>query len=51
MNPEWIVTGVILLGAMAVGGVSLYLKRKKEIQTDSPEDGKSDLEGREKNGI
>ncbi|MGQ0772187.1 MAG: hypothetical protein ACT4NT_05395 [Nitrososphaerota archaeon] len=30
MNVEWVVTGIILLGGMATGGTSLYLKRKKE---------------------
>jgi LPXTG-motif cell wall-anchored protein len=30
MNLEWIVTGAILFGAMIAGGISLYLKRKKE---------------------
>lgn len=35
MNAEWVVTGIILLGAMAAGGVSLYLKRQKESLSDS----------------
>jgi LPXTG-motif cell wall-anchored protein len=35
MNAEWIVTGIILLGAMAAGGVSLYLKKRKESLADS----------------
>ena len=30
MNIGWVVTGVILLGAMIACAVSLYLKRKKE---------------------
>ena len=30
MNPEWIVTGIILLGGMTAAGISLYLKRRKE---------------------
>jgi LPXTG-motif cell wall-anchored protein len=30
MNVEWTITGIILLGAMAAGGISLYLKRRKE---------------------
>lgn len=30
MNTEWVVTGIILLGGMAAGGISLYLKRRKE---------------------
>lgn len=30
MNVEWTLTGVILLGAMAAGGISLYLKRRKK---------------------
>jgi hypothetical protein len=33
MNPEWVVTGILLLGGIAAGGVSLYLKRRKESQT------------------
>jgi hypothetical protein len=48
MNTEWVVTGIILLGGMAAGGIRLYLKRRKEtlisdsfdntkIQTDSAE--------------
>ncbi len=32
MNPEWIVVGAILLGAMAAGGANLYVKRRKEAQ-------------------
>ena len=32
MRFEWIVTGVILLGGMAAGGISLYIKRRKEAQ-------------------
>ncbi len=46
MNAEWVVTGIILLGGMAAGGISLYLKRRKEtIISDSFEDTKipSDL--------
>jgi hypothetical protein len=35
MNAEWIVTGIILLGAMAAGGISLYLKRRKDALSDS----------------
>ncbi len=30
MNLEWIVTGIVLFGAMIAGGISLYLKRRKE---------------------
>ncbi len=30
MNIEWIVTGVILLGGMAAGGIHLYVKRRKD---------------------
>lgn len=30
MNPEWVITGIILLGGMAAGGVSMYLKRRRE---------------------
>jgi hypothetical protein len=29
MNVEWTITGMILLGAMTAGGISLYLKRRK----------------------
>lgn len=32
MNPEWVLVGIILLGGMAAGGVSLRLKRRKEAQ-------------------
>jgi len=35
MSVEWIVTGVILLGGMAAAGISLYIKRRREAQTDS----------------
>jgi hypothetical protein len=35
MNAEWIVTGIILLGAMAAGGISLYIKRRKASLADS----------------
>ncbi|HXW02042.1 MAG TPA: LPXTG cell wall anchor domain-containing protein [Candidatus Nitrosotenuis sp.] len=38
MNAEWIVTGIILLGAMAAGGVSLYLKKRREALADSSGD-------------
>ena len=30
INLEWIVTGVVLFGAMIAGGVSLYVKRRRE---------------------
>ena len=30
MNIGWVVTGMILLGAMAAGATSLYLKRRRE---------------------
>ena len=30
MNIGWVVTGMILLGAMTACAVSLYLKRRKE---------------------
>ena len=30
MNIGWVVTGIILLGAMTVCTVSLYLKRRRE---------------------
>ena len=35
MRFEWIVTGVILLGGMAVAGISLYIKRRREAQAVS----------------
>lgn len=37
MSLEWIITGIILLGGMLTGGVSLYIKRKKASKTDSVE--------------
>lgn len=44
MNPEWVVTGVILFGGMTAAGISLYLKRRKEsLISDSFYD-KPDLE-------
>ncbi len=45
MNAEWIVTGIILLGAMAAGGVSLYIKRRKEALADSSGDVQPDSGG------
>jgi hypothetical protein len=30
MNIGWVVTGIILLGAMVTCAISLYLKRKRE---------------------
>lgn len=36
MNPEWVVTGIILFGGMAAAGLSLYLKRRKESQISTP---------------
>lgn len=30
MNLEWVVTGIVLFGGMIAGGVSLYVKRKRE---------------------
>ena len=39
MNLEWVVTGIILLGGMTAGGISLYLKRRKATRIfDSFED-------------
>lgn len=32
MNPQWVVTGIILFGGMTAAGISLYLKRRKESQ-------------------
>jgi len=34
MSVEWIVTGIILLGAMIAGGISLWIKRRREAQAD-----------------
>ncbi len=34
MSVEWIVIGVILLGTMTAGGISLYIKRRREAQAD-----------------
>ncbi len=45
MNAEWVVTGIILLGAMAAGGVSLYIKRRKDALTDSSGDVNPDFDG------
>jgi LPXTG-motif cell wall-anchored protein len=30
INLVWILTGVLLFGGMIAGGISLYLKRRKE---------------------
>jgi len=40
MNLEWIVTGIVLFGAMIAGGISLYIKRRKEqnMSLDNPDD-------------
>ena len=35
MSLEWIITGIILLGAMTAGGISLYIKRRREAQVVS----------------
>lgn len=35
MNPEWTITGIILLGAMTAGGISLYLKKRRESKLES----------------
>lgn len=32
MNPEWVITGIILFGGMTAAGTRLYLKRRKESQ-------------------
>lgn len=29
MSPEWVMTGIILLGAMAAGSISLYVRKKR----------------------
>lgn len=47
MNPEWIVAGIILLGGMAAGGISLYIRRKKVAKiTDSFGEGNQLDEGK-----
>jgi hypothetical protein len=33
MNPEWIITGIILLGGMIAAAISLYIRQRKEAQT------------------
>ena len=33
MSLEWIVTGVILLGGMVAGAISLYVKKRREDQS------------------
>ena len=33
MSLEWIVTGIILLGGMTAGGISLWFKRRKGAQS------------------
>ncbi|NHH96946.1 hypothetical protein DYY66_1871 [Candidatus Nitrosotalea sp. FS] len=40
MNLEWIVTGIILFGTMIAGGISLYIKRRKEqsVSIDNSDD-------------
>lgn len=50
MNPEWVITGIILFGGMTAAGTSLYLKRRKESQIfDSfGDEAKPDLAGPEK---
>ncbi len=49
MNPEWIVTGIVLFGGMTAGGISLYLKRRKEsLISDSFYDIQPDLAESEK---
>ena len=35
MSLEWIVTGIILLGGMLAGGISLYIKRRRDAQINS----------------
>ena len=41
MNVEWTITGIILLGAMAAGGISLHLKRRQaqdfDLLADDPD--------------
>lgn len=48
MNPEWVITGIILFGGMAAGGVSLYLKRRRESKINSFESGTDLKSGQEK---
>ena len=42
MSLTWIVTGIILFGAMIAGAISLYVKRRRETQSVDPFTGKSD---------
>lgn len=37
MNVEWIITGIILLGAMLAGGISLYIKKRREAALSASE--------------
>ena len=32
MSLEWIIVGIILLGGMTAGGISLWIKRRKDAQ-------------------
>jgi hypothetical protein len=39
MNLQWVVTGIVLLGGMVAGGISLYLKRKRKKElADKPDE-------------
>ena len=35
MSLEWIITGIILLGGMTAGGISLWIKRRREAQVSA----------------
>lgn len=50
MNPEWVITGIILFGGMTAAGTRLYLKRRKESQIfgSFEDDAKPDLAEPEK---
>lgn len=39
MNVEWTVTGIILLGGMTAGGISLYLKKRRDAKLSDSLDG------------
>lgn len=39
MNVEWTITGIILLGGMTAGGISLCMKKRREAKlSDSFDD-------------
>lgn len=39
MNVEWTITGIILFGGMTAGGISLYMKKRRDAKlSDSLDD-------------